>query len=139
MILRQIKASDTDFLYDLYINRAKRDQLSTIKYSGQKKFVSDYIHKLKNHPYEQWLIIEIDGEQAGSITLNKKNNELGYWLIKKFQGKGIGTKAVKQFIKKDNKSEYMIRSHIKNKKSQRIAEKLGFKLTRYEYTLKRKK
>lgn len=134
MIFREVTSHDIEFLYELYINRDERDQITKIEFKGQKKFVGDYVNKSPEHPYESWLVIEIDGEQVGSLTLNKKNNELGYWLIEKFQGKGIGAKAVKQFMELHNKSNYMIRTHIENKKSQRIAEKMGFKLTRYEYT-----
>jgi RimJ/RimL family protein N-acetyltransferase len=137
MILREITVDDSKFLYELYINRDEKDQITKIEFEGQKKFVDNYINKSFEHPFESWLIIEIDGKQAGSLTLNKKNNELGYWLDKKFQGKGIGSKAVKQFMDLHNKSMYTIRSHIENKKSQKIAEKIGFKLTRYEYTFKK--
>lgn len=137
MILREVVEEDSDFLYELYINRDEREQITKIKSEEQKKFVTDYLNKSKNHPYESWLIIEINDERAGSLTLNRKNSELGYWLIQQFQGKGIGTKAVKQFMEMNKKSKYMIRAHILNKKSQRVAEKLGFKLTRYEYTFEK--
>jgi len=137
MNLREVTSDDIKFLYELYMNRNERDQITKINFEGQKKFVNDYVKKSENHPYESWLIIEIEDVQAGSLTLNKKNNELGYWLIEEFQGKGIGTKAVKQFMEMNKKQNYTIRAHILNKKSQRIAEKMGFKLTRYEYTYKK--
>ena len=47
--------------------------------------------------------VEIDGEVAGSIGLNKiakdHKAEIGYWLAEKYWGKGIMTKIVKEVVK----------------------------------------
>jgi ribosomal-protein-alanine N-acetyltransferase len=136
MLLREIILTDSDFLYDLYLKREKRDILTSIKYSEQEDFVSSYLKNLPNHPFQSWKIIEIDDKKAGSLTLHKKNNEIGYWLFPEFQNKGIGTNAIKEFIEINQKPYYTIRTHIDNKRSQHISEKLGFSLTHYEYRLK---
>jgi len=136
MLLREVILEDSDFLYDLYLKRDPRDILTPIKYSEQQNFVKNYLEKSEIHPFQSWYIIEIDGTRAGSLTLHKKNNELGYWLFPEFQNKGIGTKAIQQFIEINKKSYYTIRTHIDNKRSQRITEKLGFTLSHYEYKLK---
>lgn len=136
MLLREVLLSDSDFLYDLYLQREPEDILTPIKYDEQKNFVKNYLEKLEFHPFQSWNIIEIDGKKAGSLTLHKKNNEIGYWLLPEFQNKGFGTQSIQQFIKFNKKSFYTIRSHINNKRSQHIAEKLGFMLSHFEYQLK---
>ena len=136
MLLREIMLTDSDFLYDLYLKREKRDILSSITYSEQEFFVSSYLNNLPHHPFQSWKIIEINDKKAGSLTLHKKNNEIGYWLFPEFQNKGIGTNAIKEFIEINKKPYYTIRTHIDNKRSQHISEKLGFSLTHYEYRLK---
>jgi len=135
MLLRNIVLDDSDFLYDLYLKRDPKDILTHIQYSEQQDFVNNYLKNLITHPYQSWFIIEIEGIRAGSLTLHKKNNELGYWLLPEFQNKGIGSKAVKQFIEINKKPYYTIRSHIDNKRSQHLAEKLKFALSHYEYRL----
>lgn len=136
MLLREVLLSDSDFLYDLYLQREPEDILTPIKYDEQKNFVKNYLEKFEIHPFQSWNIIEIDGKKAGSLTLHKKNNEIGYWLLPEFQNKGFGTQSIQQFIKFNKKSFYTIRSHINNKRSQHIAEKLGFMLSHFEYKLK---
>lgn len=136
MLLREIMLTDSDFLYDLYLMREKRDILTSITYSEQEDFVSSYLKNSSHHPFQSWKVIEINDKKAGSLTLHKKNNEIGYWLFPEFQNKGIGTNAIKEFIEINKKPYYTIRTHIDNKRSQHISEKLGFSLTHYEYRLK---
>lgn len=136
MLLREVILTDSDFLYQLYLQREPEDILTPIKYDEQENFVNNYIKKSVIHPFQSWKIIEIDGKRAGSLTLNKRNNEIGYWLLPEFQNKGIGTESIRQFIEINKKSFYTIRSHINNKRSQHVAEKLGFTLSHFEYELK---
>ncbi len=136
MLLREVLSTDSDFLYDLYLQREPEDILTPIKYDEQKNFVNNYLEQLETHPFQSWNIIEIDGKRAGSLTLNKTNNEIGYWLLSEFQNKGFGTQAIQQFIEFNKKSFYTIRSHVNNERSQHIAEKLGFVLSHFEYKLK---
>jgi len=135
MLLREVFLDDSDFLYDLYLQREPKDILTSIKYSEQENFVKNYLEKLETHPFQSWNIVEIDGKSAGSLTLNKKNNEIGYWLLAEFQNKGFGTKAIQQFMDVNKKSFYTIRSHVDNKRSQHVSKKLGFTLSHYEYKL----
>ncbi|MEX2192348.1 MAG: GNAT family N-acetyltransferase [Nitrosarchaeum sp.] len=135
MLIREVLLDDSNFLYDLYLKRPLRDILTQIKYSEQILFIKNYLEKSDKHPFQSWFIIEIDGKKVGSLTLHKKNNEIGYWLLPEFQNKGFGTKAIKQFIEINKKSYYTIRTHIDNKRSQHIAEKLNFKLSQYEFRL----
>lgn len=136
MLLRETLLTDSDFLYELYLQREPEDILTPIQYDEQKNFVKNYLEKLETHPFQSWNIIEIDGKRAGSLTLNKKNNEIGYWLLSEFQNKGFGTQAIQQFIEFNKKPFYTIRSHVNNKRSQHVAEKLGFMLSHFEYKLK---
>ena len=135
MLLRQITLDDSDFLYDLYMKRDPIDIITSINYNKQENFVKNYLDNSDITPFQSWNIIEIDGKKIGAVTLNKKNNEIGYWILPEFQNKGFGTEAIQQFMDKNKKSYYTIRTHIDNKRSQHMAEKLKFKLSRYEYYL----
>ena len=65
-----------------------------------------------------------------------KNNELGFWLIPEFQGKGIGPKAVEKFMKLCKKDYYSAIVRSDNLSSESLVKKLGFELTHYKYTKK---
>lgn len=134
--LRDVKLSDANFLYSLYTSRNPEDVLSTIKYEDQKKFVQNFLESDETHPYINWNIIEKDDKPIGSVTIHKKNNELGFWLIPEFQGKGIGPKAVKKFMEMCKMDYYTALVRPDNYPSVSLVKKLGFELTHHKYTLK---
>jgi len=137
--LREITLKDSDFLYELYQIRDPEDILSPIKYEDQKTFVRNYILHSENTPFSAWNIIEVEGKCVGSVTLNKKNKELGYWLFPQYTGKSIGTKAVKLFIKKYPRNYYTAFIRPKNLPSRKMVEKIGFVPTHLKYVLTNKK
>ncbi len=76
------------------------------------------------------------GEMAGQIEYNYLNwtdrkTEIGYWLGKSFQGKGLIIKSCRALIDHAfdelNLNRIEIRCGVDNQKSRRIPEKLGFK------------
>ncbi len=74
------------------------------------------------------------------IKKKHKSGEIGYWISKKYEGKGIMTRVVKKIIeigkKKYKLHRIVIRMDTRNKKSQSIPKKLGFT---YEGTLRDEK
>ncbi len=78
-----------------------------------------------------------DGKVVGAIGFvafnwSNKRTEIGYWLAKKHQGKGIITKCCKALIQYafEDLKMHRIEIHcaIENVRSRAIPEKLGFKL-----------
>lgn len=136
-IIREIIKEDSNFLYDLYLSRNPEDVLNTIKKEEQDIFIFDYLSQHPSHPFQKWYIIEHDSKNIGALTLHKHNNELGYWIIPNFQGKGIGYEAIEEFMKITEKEFFTIKAHKNNTRSQHIAEKLGFQLSHYYYTYKK--
>lgn len=137
-VIREITIEDSDFLYELYINRNPEDILNPIKKEEQDSFIFDYLSQQPSHPFQKWQIIEYDSKNIGALTLHKHNNELGYWIIQDFQGRGIGHKAIEEFMKINGGKFFTIKAHKNNTRSRHIAEKLGFQLSHYYYTYKKK-
>ena len=135
MKIREITDEDSDFLLFLYLKRESRDILTPIIPSEQHNFIKHYLLHDDITPFQSWYVIEVGGTKIGSLTLHKHNNELGFWIIEEFQGKGYGSRAVQEFIKINDKSFYTIKSHIENSKSNSLAKKLNFRLTHNYYTL----
>jgi ribosomal-protein-alanine N-acetyltransferase len=85
--------------------------------------------------------IEIDGEVVGGFGIFKIDDhkaEIGYWLGRRYWGKGIMTRVVKE-ITKYGFNELGLRriyatTMIPNKASIRVLEKAGFK---YEATMRK--
>ncbi len=104
----------------------------TISVEDSKEFIN-YV----NSTGEKIYLIYYNGEFAGLIgfkdtdVLNQKT-EIGYWLLKKFQHKGIMTNSVKALLKYAFEdldiNRVQIKAAVKNQKSRHIPERLGFLL-----------
>ena len=92
-----------------------------------------FIHKVKNHPE----ISKFSHKQEGYIII-WKNKKIGYIIrskglisiaiLPRYQHKGIGTKILKIFCKKNDKAEILSNNFI----SMAVFKKAGFKP---EYTM----
>ena len=110
--LKSVTKLDVEFLFNLLKERDPRANISHNKmptYDEQVNFV-------KSKPYSKWYIIFKSEQKVGSIYLTK-NNEIGIFLIKKNQSKGIGVNALKSLMGKNLKVRYLANVNPKNKKS----------------------
>jgi RimJ/RimL family protein N-acetyltransferase len=142
LTLRKITKEDRDFFVK-YLNETKdyHNYLGT-PYPYTKKDALEWINKkLKYYkqakPEKYSYIITLDNVFVGSISFNvinyKNNNaELGYWLAKKYYGKGIMQNAIKMIcyiaFKQLNLKRVSAEVSPKNKKSSNVLLKNGFKL-----------
>ena len=128
--LKNVTKADFQFLYELLSERDSRANISHKKmptYDEHLKFVT-------SKPYSKWYIIYYYNKKSGSIYLSKQN-EIGIFLKKEIQGKGIGTKALELIMKKNGSKRYLANISPKNKKSIEFFKKHGFKLVQYTYEL----
>lgn len=126
--LRNVSQSDFRFLYNLLKERTPNMNISHKKmpnYSEHVKFV-------KSKPYTKWNIIEYGKQKVGSIYLSK-NDEIGIFLKKQFQGKNVGQESLELFIKMNPRKRYLANVSPKNIVSQKFFKKNGFKLIQYTY------
>ena len=130
--IRSIKKSDSNFLYELLKERDSRANIS------HKKMPSIKQHEkfIQSKPYSKWYIIQNYNKEVGSIYLSK-NNEIGIFLIKKNQSKGIGVNVLKLLMEKNPKIRYLANVNPKNKKSIEFFKKNGFKLIQHTYELEK--
>lgn len=137
-ILRKWQMSDLDSLVKYANNPAIARNLTDAfpspytRESGMK-----YLDMVCSQSPTTIFAIEINGEAAGSIgvfpqnDIHRLNAEMGYWLAEPFWGNGIMPEAIKQIV------EYAFRTYDiqrifarpfgRNKASQRVLEKAGFR------------
>lgn len=142
LTLRPVQKSDADFFVK-ELNKSKYySQYLSTPYPYTKKDANSWINKclkqyIKKKPTSYSYIITIDDLPVGAISFNvidyKNNNaELGYWLSKKHQGKGIMLNAIKMIcyiaFKQLKLKRVYARTSTKNKPSQTALLKSGFKL-----------
>ena len=126
--LKSVTNSDVKFLFDLLKERDPRVNISHRKmptYSQHTKFI-------KSKPYSKWYIILKSKQKIGSIYLSK-NDEIGIFVSKKFQGKNIGNYALSELIKKNPRKRFLANVNPKNKKSISFFKNNNFKLIQYTF------
>ena len=128
--LRIVRDSDSKFLFELLKERDPRANISHKKmpsYNEHLKFV-------KSKPYTKWYIILKSKDRIGSIYLSK-NDEIGIFLSKKYQGKNIGNDALVELIRKNPRERYLANVNPKNKKSSVFFKNNNFKLIQHTYEM----
>ena len=126
--LKSVTNSDIKFLFDLLKERDPRVNISHRKmptYSQHTKFI-------KSKPYSKWYIILKSKQKIGSIYLSK-NDEIGIFLSKKFQGKNVGNFALNELMKKNTRKRFLANVNPKNKKSISFFKNNNFKLIQYTF------
>ena len=126
--LKSVTNSDVKFLFDLLKERDPRVNISHKKmptYSQHTKFIN-------SKPYSKWYIILKSKQKIGSIYLSK-NDEIGIFLSKKFQGKNVGNFALNELMKKNPRKRFLANVNPKNKKSIQFFKNNNFKLIQYTF------
>ena len=132
--LKSVTNSDVKFLFDLLKERDPRVNISHRKmptYSQHTKFI-------KSKPYSKWYIILKSKQKIGSIYLSK-NDEIGIFLSKKFQGKNVGNFVLNELMKKNPRKRFLSNVNPKNKKSISFFKNNNFKLIQYTFEKAKRK
>ena len=128
--LRIVKDSDSKFLFELL---KERDPQANISHKKMPSY-NEHLKFIKSKPYTKWYIILKSKDRIGSIYLSK-NDEIGIFLSKKYQGKNIGNDALKELIRKNPRERYLANVNPKNKKSSIFFKNNNFKLIQHTYEM----
>ena len=131
--LKLVTNSDGKFLFDLL---KERDSRANISHKKMPTY-AEHIKFIKSKPYSKWYIIFKSKQKIGSIYLSK-NDEIGIFLSKKFQGKNIGNSALNELMKKNPRKRFLANVNPKNKKSISFFKNNGFKLIQYTFEKSKK-
>ena len=131
--IRPVRSStDAKFLFDLLQERDKRENISHKKiptYASHVKFI-------ESKPYKKWYVIIMndsdDKKRVGSIYLSK-TDEIGIFVLKKFQEKNIGKFALSELMKRNPRKKYLANVSPKNKKSIQFFKDNGFELIQHTF------
>ena len=132
--LKTVTKSDHLFLYELLRERDPRANISHRKMPTYREHVKFVMSK----PYSKWYVIELGKQKVGSIYLTS-SDEIGIFLKKDVQKRGIGKKALQLLIKLNPRSRFLANVGPRNFVSIRFFKKNGFRLIQYTYELMPKK
>jgi len=101
-------STDFDFMYSILLQSRKDIPKETfLKFARERK------HYVIN-------------KNQGFVFIGD-NNEIGYYIDKMAQGRGLATRAVKELMKQNPRKYFFTTITNKNKASQKVVENLGFK------------
>jgi RimJ/RimL family protein N-acetyltransferase len=126
--LTEITNSDHKFLYSLLKERGDSVNISHKKMPSYLEHVKFVLSK----PYSKWYIVKLHNKKIGSAYLSKQN-EIGIFLKKEFQGKNIGQVVLKKFIEENPRKRFLANINPKNKKSINFFKKNNFVLIQFTY------
>lgn len=128
--LKKVTKSDIKFLYQ---HLKERDPITKISHKKMPTF-SEHKKFVLSKPYTKWYIIFQRNKKIGSVYLTKMN-EIGVFLKKDVQGKGLGPKSLKLLMKLNPRSRYLANISPKNKNSIQFFKKNKFKHIQNTYEL----
>ena len=138
LFLRKSDKSDYKFFYELLKERDKIENIShrkmpsrkeSDKFNASKPYTYDFVVLLGNVCRYRYLWKRI------GRTYITKNNEIGIFIKKEFQGKHCGTKVINLLFNETKLKRYYANVSPLNKRSQKFFKKLGFKLIQYTYAV----
>ena len=132
--LKSVTNSDVKFLFDLL---KERDPCANISHKKMPTY-SQHTKFIKSKPYSKWYIILKSKQKIGSIYLSK-NDEIGIFLSKKFQGKNVGNFVLNELMKKNPRKRFLANVNPKNKKSISFFKNNNFKLIQYTFEKAKRK
>ena len=89
---------------------------------------------VKSRPYAAWYLVEVGDEITGAIYLSRAN-EIGIFLFRDYQGRGLGREAVQLLMQRHPRKQFLANVNPLNKNSIEMFEALGFRHLQntYEY------
>ena len=129
IILRKTELSDLEFFFLFQLDpEANYLAAFTSKDPSDKTAYMQKYSKFLNDPTINNQTIIVENVIAGSIAKFEMHGEAGltYWIDKPFWGKGIATKALKQFLQIENARPIFAAAAFDNYGSQKVLEKCHF-------------
>lgn len=95
----------------------------------------EHIAFVESKPYKAWYLIKNDEKWVGAIYLSKMN-EIGIFIFKQSQSKGVGKDAVNELMKLHPSERFLANIAPHNIKSINFFEGMGFKMIQRTYELR---
>ncbi len=126
--LKNITKNDFRFLYEIL---SERDSVANISHKKMPTY-DEHVRFVMSKPYLRWYVVYYNGKKSGSVYLTKQN-EIGIFVKKELQGKGIGSRILELIIEKNGPGRYLANISPKNKKSIEFFKNQRFNLIQYTY------
>jgi RimJ/RimL family protein N-acetyltransferase len=118
----------------LYQLLKERDSSVNVNCAGVPAW-SDHLGFIASRPYPHWYLIREAGWFVGATYLTK-HDEIGIFILKEFQGRGYGKRAVQLLTQIHERPRYLANINPANSRSRAMFEGMGFGLLQVTYARK---
>ena len=133
IILKEVKKSDSSFLYKLLSERKSYENISHKKNPTFAK----HLKFIRSKPYSKWYIIYYMKEKIGSTYLTKQD-EIGVHFKEQNVTNKIRSDVLKMVMTKNPRNRYLININPRNKNMKNFIKNKGFKLIQHTFELNNK-
>lgn len=135
--LRPVDDGDWPFLYRVYAStraeelartgwsHADKQAFLSMQFEAQRRYYSEHF---KDAVFQ---VIEIDGQSAGRLYLDRRADELrviDIALLPEFRGAGVGSKLMSDILDEGRDAGLLVRIHVEHENpAMRLYQRLGFR------------
>ena len=136
VVLRAFSEGDSEFYYSLYAS-TRTEELAQVPWTSEERErflrqqfqAQDHAYR-NNYPGAEFLIIVVDGANAGRLCMHRRPDEIRIMdiaLLPDFRRRGIGTGLLKQILQEGETSSRTVTIHVEVfNPAMRLYQRLGF-------------
>jgi ribosomal protein S18 acetylase RimI-like enzyme len=133
---RTASEGDSEFIYTVYAS-TRTEELARVPWTLQERErflrqqfrAQDHSYR-NNYPGAEFLIIVVDGADAGRLYVHRRPEEIRIMdvaLLPGFRGQGVGTYLLKEFLREGEMSSRIVTIHVETfNPALRLYQRLGF-------------
>ncbi len=128
VLLREVTEKDFQKFFEF---ESDSESARLAAFAGREKdaFFAHWAKLLVDDTVSKWTIVLGDAVAGNIVAFERSGKrEVGYWLGREFWGRGIGTRALAEFLQRENPRPLHAHVARHNAGSIRILEKCGFRI-----------
>ena len=132
VLLREVLEADLPTFFEQQLDPAA-NRMAAFPAPGREAFTAHWTRILADETITKKTIL-FDGHVAGNVVSFERfgEREVGYWIGKKYWGKGVATRALSEFLGHVTTRPLYARVAKHNVASLRVLEKCGFTISGHD-------
>ena len=129
VLLRDVDDADLEVFYEQQLEE-EAVRRARFPARDRDRFLTHWRTKVLGNPTGHVQTVTVDGEVAGNILAwwQEDRRFVGYWFGQRFWGRGVGTAALRQFLRREEVRPLYADLFAGNIASVRLLERCGFRL-----------
>jgi RimJ/RimL family protein N-acetyltransferase len=125
--LRDVEKPDLEVLFEQQLD-PEAARLANFPSRDRERFMTHWTTRVLGDPTVFVQTVTVEGEVAGSVVAwwDRDRRFVGYWLGRPFWGRGVGTRALRLFLRREPVRPLYADPYSGNTASVRLLEKCGF-------------